>query len=343
MQRMLVSPSISESARPAIRTLTVPYWAPMQLRDFGNTSLRVSEYGLGCARIGGVFQGSASGFLDLLSFAFDRGINFYDTADMYSQGESEALIGKALRGRRDRVIIASKVGYRLGGRRRLAAKLKPLLRPLVQKLKLKRDKLPSASKGAISQDFSAAYLRSAVEGSLRRLRTDHLDVLQLHSPPLEVIERGEWLPTLEELQRTGKVRYYGIAVDTLEAGLAALRYANISSLQFRLSLLEPQAAEELFPRAREQGVGTIARECLGNGLLAKPADQVDLKANCSSVEEEERRAMQLAELRGAAAARGLTLLQTALAYPPSVPGVGVTLLGARSVEQLRGLLSAAQR
>lgn len=314
----------------------------MQLRDFGNTSLRVSEYGLGCARIGGVFQGNASGFLDLLSFAFDRGITFYDTADMYSQGESEALLGKAFRGRRDRVVIASKVGYRLGGRRRLAATLKPLLRPLVQKLKLKRERLSSGSKGQISQDFSPSYLRSAVEGSLRRLRTDHLDILQLHSPSLEVIERGDWLPALEELQRTGKLRYYGIAVDTLEGGFAALRYASVSSLQFRLSLLEPQAAEGLFPRALELGVGTIARECLGNGLLAKPADQVDLKANCSSPEEEARRAVQLTELRSAAASQGRTLLQSALAYPPSVSGVGVTLLGARSVEQLRGLLSAAQ-
>lgn len=315
----------------------------MQLRDFGNTSLRVSEYGLGCARIGGVFQGNASGFLDLLSLAFERGITFYDTADMYSQGESESLVGKAFRGRRDRVVIASKVGYRLGGRRRLAAKLKPLLRPLVQKLKLKREKLSSGSKGSISQDFSPQYLRAAVEGSLRRLRTDHLDVLQLHSPPVEVIERGEWLPALEELQRTGKLRYYGIAVDTLEAGFAALRYASVSALQFRLSLLEPQAAEELFPLALKQGVGTIARECLGNGLLAKPAEQIDLKANCSSAEEEGRRALQLTELRSAAAAQGRSLLQTALAYPPSIPSVGVTLLGARSVEQLRGLLSAAQR
>lgn len=313
----------------------------MKLRDFGNTSLRVSEYGLGCARIGGVFQGNASGYLDLLAFAFERGVTFFDTADMYSQGESEALIGKALRGKRDRIIIASKAGYRLPGRRQLVAKLKPLLRPLVQKLKIKRESLPSASKGAISQDFSPRYLLSAVEGSLRRLRTDHLDILQLHSPPLEVVERGEWLPAMEQLQRAGKIRYFGVAVDSVEAGLAALRCAGVSALQFRLSLLEPQAADVLFPQALARGVGTIARECLGNGLLAKPADQIDLKANCSSAEEEARRVVQLAELRQIADAGGRTLLQSALAYPPSLSSVGVTLLGARNVEQLRGLLDAA--
>jgi aryl-alcohol dehydrogenase-like predicted oxidoreductase len=313
----------------------------MRLRDFGTTSLQVSEYGLGCARIGGMFQGNSSGFLDLLAFAFERGINFFDTADMYSQGESEALIGKAFLGKRDRVVIASKVGWRSPGRRQLLSKLKPLLRPLVQKLKIKRERLPSATKGALSQDFSPEYLRRSVEGSLRRLRTDHLDILQLHSPPEEVIEGGEWLPALEELRRAGKVRYYGVAVDSLDAGFAALRCAGVSSLQFRLSLLEPQAAEGLFPQALSRGVGVIARECLGNGLLAKPPELVDLKANCSSPAQEAERAAQLGELRSAAASRGRTLLQTALAYPPSVDGVGVTLLGARSVEQLRGLLSAA--
>lgn len=313
----------------------------MKLRDFGSTSLQVSEYGLGCARIGGVFQGNASGFLDLLAFAFERGVNFFDTADMYSQGESEALIGKALRAKRDRIIVASKAGWALPARRKLAGKLKPLLRPIVQKLKLRRDRLPGASKGALSQDFSPKYLVNAVEGSLKRLRTDYLDLLQLHSPPTEVIERGEWVPAVEQLQRAGKIRYYGIAVDSLDAGQAALRCAGVSSLQFRLSLIEPQAAESLFPQAAALRVAAIARECLGNGLLAKAPEQIDLKANCSSVEEEERRAAELSALRRAAAERGQSLLQMALAYPPTVAGVGVTLLGARHVEQLRGLLDAA--
>ena len=321
----------------------MPYSRAMKLRDFGSTSLQVSEYGLGCARIGGVFQSNASGFVDLLTFAFEHGVNFFDTADMYSQGESESLIGKALARKRDRIIIASKAGYSLPTRRRLAGKLKPLLRPVVQLLKIRRDRLPSGSRGALSQDFSPKYLRAAVEGSLRRLRTDYLDILQLHSPPAEIIERGEWEPELEELKRTGKIRYYGIAVDSIEAGLAALRYRGVSSLQFTLSLLEQRAATELFPQALARGVGCIARECLGNGLLAKPADQIDLKANCSSEAEEARRAVQLVELREAAQAQGRSLLQSALDYPPGVPGVSVTLLGARSVEQIQALLLAAQR
>lgn len=320
---------------------TVPYWRAMELRDFGNTSLRVSEFGLGCARIGGVFQSNTRGFLDLLASALDRGINFFDTADMYSQGESEVLIGKAFRGKRDRIIIASKAGYCLPAQRRWAGRLKPLLRPAVRLLKLRRDRLPASTRGALTQDFSPNYLKGAVEGSLKRLRTDYLDLLQLHSPPLQVIERGEWQSVLEELKRTGKVRYYGIAADSVEGGQAALRHSGVSSVQFTLSLLEQRAASELFPQAREVGAGGIARECLANGLLVKAPEQIKLETYCSSPEEIARRSTQLAELRGAAEHSGRSLLRSALDYPRSVAGVSVTLLGARNLEQLSGLLTAA--
>jgi aryl-alcohol dehydrogenase-like predicted oxidoreductase len=313
----------------------------MRLRAFGDTSLRVSEFGLGCARIGGVFQSNTKGFLDLIKSACDLGINFFDTADMYSQGESESLLGRALRGRRDSIIIASKAGYCLPTRRRLAARLKPLLRPAVQLLKIRRDRLPSGSRGTITQDFSPKYLRSAVDASLRRLRTDYLDLYQLHSPPLEVVERGEWQPALEELKRIGKIRYYGIAVDTIEAGLAALRFKGVSSIQFTLSLLEQRAAQELFPRLLEHGAGGIARECLANGLLVKPLADVDLKQYCKSPEEEARRTAQLEALQRASVAGGSSIMKQALDYPRSVAGVSVTLLGARNIEQLRRLLDEA--
>src|SRR5882724_717119 len=101
----------------------------MRLRAFGNTDLQVSELGLGCARLGGVFQSDTLSFERVLAVAADAGINFFDTADMYSQGESESLLGRAFSARRSQVIIATKAGYRLPGRRKLAGHLKPLLRP----------------------------------------------------------------------------------------------------------------------------------------------------------------------------------------------------------------------
>lgn len=310
----------------------------MQLRAFGKTDLMVSEFGLGCARIGGIFQSDTAGFIHLLSAARDAGINFFDTADMYSQGESEALIGRAFRGLRGRVVIASKAGYALPKRRRLAARLKPVLRPVIRLLGIRRDRLPSGTRGALSQDFSPAYLREAVEGSLRRLRTDYLDLFQLHSPPAEVVEKGEWEPALEALKRAGKIRYYGVSCDSMEAGLAALRYPGVSSLQFPLNLFERRATKDLLPRARASGVAGIARECLANGILAKRTEDVDLASYCQSPEEHSLREVELADCRRRALESGHSLTHLALDYVARTNGVAVSLLGARSVDQLRGLL-----
>ncbi len=310
----------------------------MRLRAFGNTALQATDLGLGCARIGGVFQGDTLSFVRLLAVARDSGINFFDTADMYSQGESEILLGRAFSEQRDRVVIATKAGYCLPGRRKVAGHLKPILRPIIQALGIRRDRLPASARGAIAQDFSPAYLVKALEASLRRLRTDYVDLFQLHSPPLDVIERGEWEPTLEDLKRAGKIRYYGIACESLETGLAALRYAGVSSLQFTFSLLEQQAVEALLPGARTRGIGCIARETLGNGLLAKKAGDIEIDQYCTSPEQREQRTAQLTELRRQAQERRVALPGMALEFASRADGVSVALIGARTPQQLRQLL-----
>jgi aryl-alcohol dehydrogenase-like predicted oxidoreductase len=310
----------------------------MKLGAFGTTSLSVSEYGIGCARIGGIFQQDTQGFLNVLSAAHDAGINFFDTADMYSQGESEALVGKALRRVRSRVIIASKAGYCLPARRMLAARLKPFLRPLIRALRLRRDRLPAGARGALAQNFTPAYLTKAVEGSLRRLRTDYLDLFQLHSPPADVIARGDWEPALEALKRSGKIRYYGISCDTDDAALAALRFSGVSSLQVVLNLLDRRSLDAVLPEARAKRVAIIARECLANGLLAKAAAEIDLAAYGGTVQERRVREEQLAALREQATNGRATLAKMAMDYARNTEGVSVTLLGVRSVRQLRGLL-----
>ena len=315
----------------------------MKSRAFGNTDLQVTEFGIGCARIGGIFQGDASGFVNLLSAARDAGINFFDTADMYSQGESESLLGRAFRHQRSRVIIASKAGYSLPTRRRLAALVKPLLRPVIRAIGLRRDRLPSGVRGQLAQDFSPTYLRRAVESSLRRLRTDYLDLFQLHSPPIEVIERGEWEPMMETLKRAGKIRYYGIACDTIDVALASLQYPGISAVQYTLNLLEQRAVDSLLPELRARNVAFIARECLANGLLAKRAEDIDLKAFCQTPEEQARRRDQLAELRKRAADGGVSLTSLALEYARDAEGASVALLGVRNIQQLNGLLEQIRR
>ena len=310
----------------------------MKMSSFGRTGLRVSSIGIGCARIGGIFQAGSSGFVELLAASLDAGINFFDTADMYSQGESETLLGRAFKGKREQVVIASKIGYRLPGQRRLIARIKPLVRPLVKLLGLRRAHLPAAVRGALEQDFTPAWLRRALEASLKRLRTDRLDLLQLHSPPREVIERGEWLQTLDGFKRAGKIRHWGIACDTVDDALAALRHPGVSSLQVTISLLEQGAIERLLPQARAQGVGVIAREVLANGLLAKDPATIDLKSYCRSPEEEARRARQLAAVGDLARAHGCVPAQLALQLVQGLEGVPVALIGVRSVAQLQGTL-----
>ena len=305
----------------------------LKQKVFGNTGMQVSELGLGCARLGGIFQRGPQGFIELLSAAFDHGINFFDTADMYSQGESEKLIGKAFRGRRDRIIIASKVGYTLPGQRKWIARVKPLVRPVIRLLGIKRAKLPAAVSGQLSQNFEPAYIRKAVEASLRRLRTDRLDLLQLHSPPAEIVRRGDWLSALQGLQRAGKLRFFGISCDSVEAAQAALGFP-ISSLQVVVSLLEQRTAAAIGAEARARGVAIIARECLANGLLVKPETDIDWSVYCNTPEQQASRREQLASFRSSARARGIPLARLALEYATGVDSVAVALVGASRTDQL---------
>jgi aryl-alcohol dehydrogenase-like predicted oxidoreductase len=310
----------------------------MQVRAFGSTSLRVSEIGLGCARIGGIFQQDPRGFENLLDAAYDAGIRFYDTADIYSQGESETLVGKAFRRRRSEVVIATKAGYVLPARRQLVARIKPFVRPLIKLVGLRRDRLPAAVRGTITQDFSPRYLKKALDASLKRLRTDYVDLLQLHSPPRSVVEQQDFVGALEDLKRAGKIRYFGLSSDTIDAAEAALRVPGTASLQVVVNLLEPKAAASVLPEAHARNVAVIARECLANGLLVKDEHEIDLKAFCSSPEQVAERREHLSRLRREAKERGVTLARLALDYVLATKGVSVALVGARSQEQLRGVL-----
>jgi aryl-alcohol dehydrogenase-like predicted oxidoreductase len=308
-------------------------------RTFGRTDLQASEFGLGCARIGGIFQREPGEFLNLLSAAFDAGINFFDTADIYSQGESERLIGRAFRRQRDRVIIASKAGYVLPAQRRMVARFKPLVRPLIGLFGLSRRHLPAAVRGSPAQDFSPSHLRHALEGSLRRLGTDRIDLFQLHSPPASVIEQGDCLELLGQLKRDGKIRYYGISCDSVDAALAALKHDGLSSIQVVINLLE-QRSVELLAHARRRDVAVIARECLANGLLAKDIAAIDVKAYCRSEEEAAIKAAQLDLYRRSALENGCTLTQLALEFVSRLEGVSVALLGVSRQQQLESLLGS---
>jgi aryl-alcohol dehydrogenase-like predicted oxidoreductase len=276
-----------------------------------------------------------------LQRALDAGITFFDTSDMYCQGESEALLGQAVRGRRTQVVLASKVGYCLPAQRKLVARVKPLVRPVIKRLGIKREYLPSTVRGSLSQDFSAAYIVQAVERSLKRLQTDYLDLYQLHSPPREVLESGEFLAPLEQLKREGKVRFFGVSCETADDAALCLRYPEISSLQVRCSLLDQIVLESVVPRARERGVALIARECFAGGLLTQRPDALDLETFITDPVEREARRKEMLAYQALAEQWRRPLSEIALQFVLAAQGVSVALTGIRTDAQLDGNLHFA--
>ncbi len=303
----------------------------MKYRPFGATGLSVSEIGFGGSRIGGLMaRGNSDTSTATLHAAFEAGINFYDTADMYSQGESESLIGQAFRDRRDRVIIASKGGYLLPTRRHILARVKPLIRPLVRCLGIKRENLPAGVSGKLAQDFSPAYLTRALEASLRRLHTDYIDIYQLHSPSQADIASESFLETLHVLQgfqQAGKIRHYGVAGDWLDDGDSAARRGTLDSLEVPYGLLDPDP-NGLLPVWRDQGIGVIARGSFGGGLLKESLTESQLRQQTPKCD-------WILALRRLAAQWSRPMMELALQYCLRTPGIAVTLLGMRTVEHVR--------
>jgi len=314
----------------------------MKLNDFGRTGMRVSEIGFGGSRIGGFFAGrdSSREARAVLLEALESGINFYDTADMYSQGESEALIGAAFRDRRSQVIIATKAGYCLPARRSLLKRVKPLLRPLVHALGLKRARLPSGFSGALSQDFSPGYLARALEASLKRLRTDYVDLYQLHSPGADFMQGdafGEALDALASFQRQGKVRHFGVATEIPEDARYCVDAPGIASIQLGFGLLDREALEQgTLAAADARGLGIIARGCFAGGLLKEGLDASQLQAATPKWP-------RIMALRTFARDAGRSPTDLALQFCRGTPGVSITLLGMRTEEHLRGNLGHLAR
>ncbi len=309
----------------------------MQSHEFGRTGVQVSQIGFGGSRIGGLLagKGSSSEALIVLQKALDAGITFYDTADMYAQGESEALIGRAFRGRRHEVVIATKGGFCLPARRKFLAQIKPFVRPVVQALGLKRSKRVASVSGALAQDFSPSHLTQAVEASLRRLQTDYIDLYQLHSPPRAAIESdalGGALHALERLKQQGKIRLYGIATEVQQDAQACLAapelVPGISSLQLGFGLLDQEALDQgILAAAEAQGLGVIVRGSFGGGLLKDGPDDAALKAMTPKWQ-------RILDVRATSKTLGRSALESAIKFCLATPSIGVTLLGMRTEPHL---------
>lgn len=305
----------------------------MRQKAFGNTGLLVSELGIGCSRLGGI-GGSRAEEMNLLHQALDAGINFFDTSDLYAQGESERRLGQAFRKRREQVVLATKVGYCPPGQRRLLSRIKPLVRPLAQALGIRRS--PAAAGrggafltgGALAQNFSADYIVSAAEASLRRLGTDYIDIYQLHGPSRAVVDAGEYVEVLQRLQAQGKIRHFGIGAETVEDVLGFARHPGIGALQVPFNLLYPEALDALFPAAAQRGVGVIARSCFAAGLLSDALSEDELR------ERAPQEWQRILALRALAKEQGRSLLELSLQFSLQAAPTGVTILGMRTSAHL---------
>ena len=304
----------------------------MRFRDFGKTGWRVSEIGFGGARIGGLLaqDGGRATSLRMLEAACDAGINFYDTADMYAQGESEILIGKAFRKRRDKIFIATKGGYCLPARKKFIQLIKPLAKPIVRAIGLRRNAVPAARPGVISQDFSPRHLRKAVEASLRRLQSDHIDLYQLHSPPREALlgtQLQDALGLLARLKAEGKIREYGIALDSADDAALCLGMDGITSLQIPFGLMDLEALDAVFDKVSERKYGIITRGCFGGGALKQSLTEADLRA----IEPKWERVLQI---RRFAEQMHRSPLEAALQFSLSIKRSSITILGMRTPQHL---------
>ena len=209
----------------------------MNTRPFGKAGVPVSEVGLGCWQLGGTDWANLEDrtAFDILSAAVEAGVNFLDTADVYGNGRSEALIGRFLKNRRATLFVATKLGR--------TASLYP-------------------------DNYTEAGVRGATEASLTRLGVEALDLTQLHCVPPAVLERGEVFEWLRKLRDEGKIRRFGASVESVEEGLVCLRQKDLASLQIIFNVFRQRPAGELLPIAKEHGVAIIVRLPLASGLLS---------------------------------------------------------------------------
>lgn len=294
----------------------------MEFRDLGSSGLRVSVAGLGCNNFGGRIDFEATA--RVVHKALDLGINFFDTADTYGdRGRSEEYLGKILGSRRDEVVIATKFG------------------------------LPM-SDGARPRNASSRYVVSAIEASLRRLRTDYVDLYQIHFPDVDTpIE--ETLTALDELLRQGKVRYIGCAnfeiwqiVDAVRTA-KGLGLAGLVSCQNQYSLLVQDAEQEILPAADNFRLGFLPYYPLAGGFLTgkyRRGEPMPEGARLSTVKRladryvTERNWTLVEKLEALATSRGRTLLDLAFAWLLAHRPVSSVIAGATKPEQVEANVKA---
>jgi aryl-alcohol dehydrogenase-like predicted oxidoreductase len=301
----------------------------VEYRQLGRTGMRVSAISFGAWAIGG-FWGAVNDeeSMRALEAAIDAGVNFIDTADVYGDGHSERLIARLKKQRpRDTIFVATKAGRQL-----------PTQTP---------------------EGYSRANLTAWVEGSLSRLEMEALDLLQLHCPHPDVYDRAEVFGILDDLVAAGKIRHYGVSVETVDEAMRAIRHPNVSSVQIIFNMFRLKPADQLFAAATAQRVGILARVPLASGLLTgklskssvfaaddhrtfnRHGEMFDMGETFSGVPYDA--ALDAVEALRLLVPAGWTMAEFALRWILMFDAVTCAIPGARTVAQAQSNAAAASR
>jgi aryl-alcohol dehydrogenase-like predicted oxidoreductase len=294
----------------------------MQYRSLGRTGIKVSPYCLGAMMFGGIGNPDHGDCIRIIHKALDFGINFIDTADRYSAGESEEIVGKALKGRRDKIVLATKVYGPMGD-------------------------------DPNQQGTSRRWIMQEVDNSLRRLQTDYIDLYQIHRPAPDT-DIEETLSALTDLMRAGKVRAIGSSTfpvsEIVEAQWVAERrgLARFRTEQPPYSILDRGIEYDMLPTCARYGMGVLVWSPLSKGMLTgryrkgQPLpDSIRVKYFPRQMSDE-RSLDAVEQLIPLAEEAGLSLTHMALAFVMAHPGVTSAILGPRTMQHLDDLLAGAE-
>lgn len=210
----------------------------MKTRLLGKTGFEISEVGTGTWQVGGKWgrDFSHSNADAILNTAIDHGVNFIDTADVYSDGESEKAVGRLVKSRSERIYVATKCGRQFSPH--------------------------------VDSAYQVKALRQFVEDSLSKMGLETLDLIQLHCPPTETYDRPEIFELFDRLKDEGKILNLGVSVEKVEEALKAIEYENVTTVQIIFNMLRQRPADHFFAEAKKRNVGIIARVPLASGLLS---------------------------------------------------------------------------
>lgn len=273
----------------------------MEYRLLGKSELNISRIGFGCMSLDPQDPHGEN----ILHKAVDAGINYFDTADMYQQGLNETLLGRAFCGKRNRLVLATKTGNQW-----------------------------RADGSGWDWNPSKEYILSAIDQSLARLQTDHIDLYQLHGGTLED-PIDEIIEAFELLKSAGKIRYYGISSIRPNVIREYVKRSSIISVMMQYSLLDRRPEEEMLSFLNKNQVGVLTRGSLAKGLLvSKPAEQF--------LNYSKEQVLMAANAVKSVSVSGRTLLETATQFVLQHPAVSAAVIGIRTEEQLKEALAIRQ-